>query len=95
MKLKFIGDTFYGGYAGLTGGKTYECIGTEYGLLRIIDDEGEDYLYSAMEPCAPDGSSEPGRWEIIEDDENQTLHKLFAKLAELRKQSGVEPPPYL
>lgn len=76
MKVKFHGESFYAG-SGLTDGKTYECIGVECGLLRIIDDEEEDYLYSAKEPCAPNGSSEPGEWEIIEDDESKTLYKAI------------------
>ena len=46
MKVRYKGPTFGGGVLGLTDGKTYECTGIEYDLLRIIDDEGEDYLYS-------------------------------------------------
>ena len=72
MRVKYIGQSFYGGF-GLTNGKIYECIEEKFGLLRIVDDEDEDYLYSAKAPCAPDGSSAPGRWEIIEDDEKGTL----------------------
>ena len=78
MKVKFIGETFYGGYNGLTDGKVYTCLGVEYGMLRVIDDEGEDYLYSAHEPCAPDGSSSPGKWEIVEDDRSDTLKKALS-----------------
>jgi len=44
MKVRYKGPTFGGGFLGLTDGKTYECVGVEYDLLRIIDDEGEDYL---------------------------------------------------
>lgn len=87
MKVRFVGESFYA--LGLTNGKIYECLGVEFGLLRIIDDEGyaywpleegekEGYLYSAVAPCAPDGSSPPGRWEIIEDDENGTLAKAIS-----------------
>lgn len=89
MKVKFIGESFYTG-TGLTNGKVYECLGVEYGLLRIIDDEGlayweleegekEGYLYSATAPCAPNGSSLPGRWEIVEDDEKGTLASVIPK----------------
>ena len=51
MKVRYKGPTFGGGFLGLTDGKTYECVGVEYDLLRIIDDEGEDYLYSASVNC--------------------------------------------
>ena len=44
MKVRYKGPTFGGGFLGLTDGKTYECVGVEYDLLRIVDDEGEDYL---------------------------------------------------
>ena len=40
MKVRYKGPTFGGGFLGLTDGKTYECVGVEYDLLRIIDDEG-------------------------------------------------------
>ena len=30
-------------------GLTYETLGVERGMLRVIDDSGEDYLYPA--PC--------------------------------------------
>lgn len=79
MKVKYIGESF--GVASLTDGKIYECLGvSELGSLRIIDDEEEDYLYSAINPRPLDGSSPGGRWEIIEDDEEGTLKELFAEI---------------
>lgn len=88
MKVRYIGDTFGGGYCGLTNGKVYECLGTEFGCLRIIDDEGysywdkdseeqEGYLYDAKAPQPLDGETAPGRFEIVEDDENGTLQKAI------------------
>lgn len=77
MKVKYIGETFGGGYTGLTNGKVYECIGIEYDLLRIIDDEGEDYLYSSKIPGPAYDPSIKGKWEIIEDDENGTLSVMI------------------
>lgn len=73
MKVRFTGQTFGGGYTGLTNGRIYDCVGIEAGLLRIIDDEGEDYLYSPIAPGPLNGSSPSGKWEIIEDDETGTL----------------------
>lgn len=77
MKVRYIGETFGGEYLGLTNGKIYECIGIEYSMLRVIDDEGEDYLYSATNPRPMSGYSQGGRWEIVEDDEGGTLRRVL------------------
>lgn len=79
MKVRYKGPTFGGGFLGLTDGKTYECAGVEYDLLRIIDDEGEDYLYSASAPAPLNGKTKPGKWEVVEDDEQGTLSRLISK----------------
>ena len=63
MKLKYIGETF--GIDSLTTGKIYEAI-EENGMYRVVDDSGEDYLYSMTNPAPLDGSSIGGRWQIIE-----------------------------
>lgn len=78
MKVKYIGETFYGGF-GVTNGKIYKCIGIEDDFLRIIDDEEEDYLYPIVNPSPLDGSSEGGKWEIIEDI-NGILIRKFKEL---------------
>ena len=43
MKVKFVGesDPLY-----FINGKEYEVIGEEDGMHRIIDETGEDYLYT-------------------------------------------------
>ncbi|MBS6765937.1 MAG: hypothetical protein KH304_20500 [Clostridium sp.] len=64
MKLRYIGETF--GVDSLTDGKIYEATLDASGMFRVIDDSGEDYLYSAENPAPLDGSSPGGRWEIIE-----------------------------
>ncbi len=74
-KVKYIGESF--GVDSLTDGKIYECLGFDSGMLRVIDDSEEDYLYSVVNPRPTDGSSRGGKWEIIEDDENRTLTELF------------------
>ncbi|MBP2057177.1 hypothetical protein J2Z60_000339 [Lactobacillus colini] len=63
MRLKYIGESF--GVDSLTNGKIYEIIGEEEGMYRVIDDSGEDYLYSKTNPASLDGSSKGGRWEIV------------------------------
>ncbi len=79
MKLKYIGESF--GVDSLTNNKVYECLGFESGMLRIVDDSDEDYLYSVVNPRPLDGSSKGGKWEIVEDDENGTLKNLFESIA--------------
>ncbi|NMD27304.1 MAG: hypothetical protein GYA81_04975, partial [Chloroflexi bacterium] len=74
MKLKYIGPSF--GVESLTDGKVYICLGFEDGLLRIVDDSEEDYLYSVI-PGPWDDQTIRGRWEVVEDDEDRTLTKLF------------------
>lgn len=64
MKLKYIGESF--GVDSLTNGRVYEAI-EENGMYRVIDDSGEDYLYSKSNPAPLDGSSKGGKWMIVED----------------------------
>lgn len=77
MKVRYVGKSF--GAVGLTNGVVYECIGidSDTGLLRIIDDSGEDYLYPPKRPRPFDNSSPGGRWEIVEDDDKRSLEKLI------------------
>lgn len=75
MKVRYVGKSF--GVACLTNGKIYECIGIEDGMLRIIDDSEEDYLYSAIEPADLANNELCGKWEIVEDNENQDLKKII------------------
>lgn len=77
MKVKYIGVSF--GIEGLTNRRIYDVIGIEDNMLRIIDDSGEDYLYSAIVPCSLEDSSKRGKWEIVEDNDNKDLEKLLYK----------------
>ena len=74
MKVKYVGESF--GLDGLTNGNTYTVLGIEFGNLRVIDDSGEDYLYSASNPAPMEKDSPGGRWEIVED-ENGALEKAM------------------
>ena len=65
MKLRYIGESF--GIDSLTYGKIYDAEVENEGMYRVIDDSGEDYLYSKVNPAPLDGSSPGGRWEIIEN----------------------------
>ena len=64
MKLKYIGESF--GVDSLTDGKIYKAT-DEGDFYRVIDDSGEDYLYSKVNPAPLDGSSPGGKWEIVEE----------------------------
>ena len=77
MKVRYIGKSF--GVESLTNGKIYECIAIEDGMLRIIDDSEDEggYLYSAIEPASLEFPELCGRWEIIEDNENEDLKKVI------------------
>lgn len=72
MKVKYIGETFYNGF-GLTNNKIYECLDIleEEKMLEIIDDDEETSLYPIDNPRPLDGSSEGGKWLIIEDKDNK------------------------
>ncbi len=66
MKLKYVGESF--GVDSLTDGKIYEAsIDAESGMYRVIDDSGEDYLYSKENPAPMDGSSSGGKWVVVEE----------------------------
>lgn len=75
MKVKYIGENI--GLEGLTNGNEYEVISIEDGMLRVIDDSGEDYLYSASKPSSLTDRSKCGRWEIVEDNESKDLAKII------------------
>ena len=79
MRVKYIGKSF--GVDSLTNGKIYEVL--EYddfvGALRIVDDSDEDYLYHPLSP-KPNGAKKAyGHFEIVEDDDKQTLKKVLAQ----------------
>jgi hypothetical protein len=77
MKVRYIGQSF--GIDGLTNKTVYEVIGIEpdVGALRIIDDSGEDYLYSPINPRPLSGDGPGGKFEVVEDDEKGTLRKII------------------
>ena len=64
-KLRYIGKSF--GVDGLTNNQVYDCVGVDSGMLRIVDDCVEDYLYPTARPkSAYDHEYEGGRWEVVE-----------------------------
>ncbi len=81
MKAKYIGKSV--GIEGLTHGKIYEIIGVEYGMLRVIDDSDEDYLYAMGYKESKDSKEMQGVWEIVEDNEQKDLENAM-------KMHGIE-----
>ena len=75
MKVKYRGPSF--GVDRLTDGRIYICTGIEYGNPRIIDDSGEDYLYSAINLGQCDNKIVHDKWEIVEDNESESFRKLI------------------
>ena len=67
MKLKYVGVSF--GVDGLTNGKIYDAeYDAELDAYRVIDDSGEDYLYSTTNPKPIAVKNHPGgHWVKIED----------------------------
>ena len=78
MRVRYVGLSF--GVDGLTNGKEYDVLAydEDTGAIRVFDDSGEDYLYDPRHPRPMADPSHPGgKFEIVEDDENQTLRKAI------------------
>ena len=75
MKLKYVGKSF--GVDSLTNGKIYEATIEDEDYYRVIDDSGEDYLYSAIRPSDMENMELCGKWEIIEDNEKEELKNII------------------
>jgi hypothetical protein len=78
-KLRYIGRDFP---ISLTNGKVYDCVGVDNGMIRIVDDEEEDYLYPTSNPKPADiHDYEGGKWEIVEiyNDELEKELRLYAE----------------
>lgn len=77
MRVRYVGKSF--GVDSLTNGKIYEvvCIDEVTGAFRLIDDSGEDYLYSPKAPKPLTAREAYGRFEIVEDDEDGTLKRAI------------------
>ena len=50
-------------------GLTYECLGEERGMLRVVDESGEDYLYPAAS------------FRVLSEADSQLLEQSLARLA--------------
>ena len=69
-KVKYVGESF--GVDSLTDGDIYVVVRDENGTIKIVDDSEEDYIYNLNNPKPLDGSSEGGKFYIV-DDPNREL----------------------
>ena len=79
MRVRYVGESF--GVDGLTSGKEYDVIAVDEdsGWLRVIDDNGEDYLYSPTHPRPVAVPNHPGgRFDIVQDDAEGSLRKAIS-----------------
>lgn len=73
MKVRYEGPNI--GIDGLFNGNIYTVVKVDEltGLLSIIDESGEDYIYSPIRPGPAAGKYRGGKFIVVEDDENGTL----------------------
>ena len=64
-KVKYVGESF--GVDSLTDGYMYIVVRDKNGTIKIVDDSGEDYIYNLNNPKLLDGSSEGGKFYIVDD----------------------------
>lgn len=77
MKVKYLGESF--GTEGLTNQRIYEVLKVEGDMIRVIDDSGEDYLYSVVKPSSLEDYTKCGKWEIVKDSKDKKLQKAIEK----------------
>lgn len=73
-KVKYVGESF--GVDSLTDGMIYNVVKDEKGMIKIVDDSGEDYMYDLINPKPLNNSSPGGRLTIV-DDPNGELAKYI------------------
>lgn len=75
-KVKYVGESF--GVDSLTDGEVYDVVRDETGMIKIVDDSEEDYIYDLVNPKPLNGSSPGGKFSII-DDPNEELVKYILR----------------
>lgn len=73
-QVKYSGESF--GVDSLTDGEVYDVVRDETGMIKIVDDSEEDYIYDLVNPKPLNGSSPGGKFRII-DDPNKELGKYI------------------
>ena len=72
--VKYIGKSF--GVESLTNGKIYDVLAIDLPFIRVVDDSGEDYLYSISKPSSLENPDLNGKWELIESTNEQLIELL-------------------
>ncbi len=75
-QVKYFGETF--GVESLTNGVVYNVVKDETGMIKIVDDSEEDYIYDLVNPKPLNGSSQGGKFSVI-DDPNEELEKYIIR----------------
>lgn len=72
-KVRYIGPNI--GVDGLFNNNVYNVVEIDSlsGALRIIDESGDDYLYSPKEPKLLSEAYKGGKFLVVEDDVKQSL----------------------
>lgn len=73
-QVKYSGESF--GVDSLTDGEVYDVVRDETGMIKIVDDSEEDYIYDLVNPKPLNGTSPGGKFSII-DDPNKELEKYI------------------
>lgn len=86
--IRYVGPSF--GAVSLTNGKVYRAV-EEDGMYRVVDDSGEDYLYSKENPAPLDGSSPGGKWETVMTEKQVTMYDACNCFVKLQLVGKKEP----
>lgn len=73
-KVRYKGRSF--GVESLTNDKIYDVVEIDKPFIRVIDDSGEGYLYSIVQPSSMENPELYGEWELIETD-NEELKEIL------------------
>lgn len=79
--VRYEGESF--GVDSLTDGKEYTVVRDESGMLKIVDDSEEDYLYDLLNPRPLDGSSKGGSFVVLDDPAGEIKQEMTKGIADL------------
>lgn len=64
-KVEYTGESF--GVDSLTNNTIYNVVRDETDTIKVVDDSEEDYIYDLVNPKPLDGSSNGGKFIIVDD----------------------------
>lgn len=77
-KVRYLGPDL--GVDGLFNNNIYKVVEIDAlsGALRILDESGEDYLYSPVKPKLLSDKYQGGKFIVVEDDPQHSLEKAIS-----------------